>query len=120
MSVSRGVARRACDRVFAEVSELGGEVPGESPGALFLADAARCVDLARELLAPRRLQVEAALRWLQRARALLGAVAELEGREPERSVGAAGVDRLSVVIEGIEVNLEHELQAEAERGDPDA
>lgn len=120
MPVSRGVARRACERVFAQVCELGEHVPPDTPAALYLADAARCVDLARELLAPRRSQVAPALRWLQRARALLNGVAELEGREPRRTLSADGVDRLSVVVEGIEVNLQHELQTEGERGDSDA
>ena len=120
MAVSRGVARRACERVFAQVCELGEQVPADTPAAGFLADAARCVDIARELLAPHRGRVDAAIRWLQRARALLRGVAELEGREPRRAVGATGVDRLSVVVEGITVNLEHELRAEAERGDGEA
>ncbi|QBI19239.1 hypothetical protein ER308_06580 [Egibacter rhizosphaerae] len=118
MAVSRGVARRACERVFTRVCELGEAVPEGTPAAWFLADAARCVDLARELLAPHREQPAASLRWLGRASDLLRGVAELEGRVPDYAASWDGVDRLSVIVDGIVVTLDVDATEGADPVEP--
>ncbi len=104
MAVTVGVAALACGQVFGKVCAMGREVPPETPAAGFLAAAARLVDEAAGMLHRSGEHVptlRVAAGRLARAEGLLRDVAVLHGH-----VGAAALDRLAVVVQGLSVALD--------------
>ena len=101
MAVRNAVAMRACERVFARLCELGSGVDEGTPAAGFLAAAARRVDAARAHLSGPSVDVERALDQLTHAAGLLNDVSELSGRK-----SLSGLERLSVLVDGLRVTLQ--------------
>lgn len=119
MGVSTEIVAKACERVFARVCEIGRSVPPETPAAGFLAAAARNVDEAQARLTALRGpdEIDEVLAPLRRAGALLGDVQRMEDRRID------GLERVSVIVDGICVTLEidrrQELRGLRARGDAD-
>ena len=114
MAVDGAIAMRACERVFARLCELGSGVDEGTPAAGFLAAAARRVDEARVCLSAGPAEVDRALAELTLAAELLADVAELSDLEP-----LSGLDRLSVLVDGLCVTLEVDVDGNVAEADED-
>ncbi len=109
MAVTVGVAALACAQVFGKVCAMGRELPADTPAAGYLAAGARLVDEAAGMLhrsgeAVPTLQVAA--RRLAAAEALLQDVAIMHSH-----AGAAGLHRLTMVVQGLSVSLDPQAAA---------